>query len=165
MALTVEDGSVVANADSYWTLVDAQTFLTGVGLTDTAIDDAAMVRAYYYLTSLEQRYQGSRVSADQTGSFPRYNVSINGFAFSSGSIPDQLKQAQAYIAFYEVETPGVTQPNGNGAQVTHEEISGAVAIDYADNGISSDSFNIPAVNALVDQLFKTTNTALSVLRV
>ena len=153
MAIVIEDGTIVAGANSYQSLVDAQAFLTDIGLTDPAIDDAALIRAYYYVNGFEDRYQGQRISADQTGSFPRSGVCVNGFPLANDAIPSQLIQAQAYSAFYEAQTPGITQPNGNGATVTHEEVTGAVAVDYADSGISSGSFNISAVDSLLIQLF------------
>jgi hypothetical protein len=162
MALIVEDGTVVTAANSYDTLANAQAFLTLIGLTDTAIDEPSMVRAYYYVNSFENQYQGQRISADQTGSFPRSGVVINGFTLASDEIPSQLIQAQAYAAYYEVINPGVTQPNGNGATITHEEISGAVAVDYADNGISSDTFNMASVTTLLSQLFGTSGGAFSI---
>ena len=162
MALIIENGTVVANANSYDTLANAQAFLDLIGLNDTAIDEPSMIRAYYYVNSFENQYQGQRVSIDQTGSFPRSGVVINGFPLPQTTIPPQLIQAQAYAAYYEVVNPGITQPNGNGATITHEEISGAVAVDYADNGISSDTFNMASVTALLSQLFGTSGGAFSI---
>lgn len=165
MPIVIEDGTIVAGANSYQSLVDAQAFLTAIGLTDPAIDDAALIRAYYYVNSFETQYQGSRISADQTGSFPRSGVCINGFPLDSDAIPSQLIQAQAYTAYYEAQLPGVTQPNGNGATITHEEVTGAVAVDYADNGISSNSFNMASVDALLCQLFGNLSGVIRVVRV
>lgn len=165
MTITAEDGTVVAAANSYQTLVDAQAFLTGIGLITPAIDDEALIRAYYYVNGFESRYQGQRISADQTGSFPRSGVCINGFPLANDSIPSQLIQAQAYTAFYEAQNPGITQPNGNGATITHEEVTGAIAVDYADNGISSDSFNMSAVDALLSQIFGGFNGFNRVVRI
>jgi len=168
VALIIENGTVVANANSYDTLANAQAFLDLVGLNVAAngdpllIDEPSMIRAYYYVNSFENQYQGQRVSIDQTGSFPRSGVVINGFPLPQTTIPPQLIQAQAYAAYYEVVNPGITQPNGNGATITHEEISGAVAVDYADNGISSDTFNMASVTALLSQLFGTSGGAFSI---
>jgi len=165
MALIVEDGTVVANANSYSTLVDAQAFLTSIGLDDVSIDEPSMIRAYYYVNSFESNYQGCRISADQTGSFPRQGVSINGFLLASDSIPSQIIQAQAYSAYYEFVTPGITQPNGNGAEITHEEVTGAVAIDYAQSGISSDTFNISTVDNLLTQLYGSLGAFIKAVRI
>ena len=165
MTIIVETGAVVPSANSYLSLADAQTFLSALGLTDPAIDEPAMIRAYYYVNSFEDKYQGRRISADQTGSFPRSGVCINGFPLASDSIPVQLIQAQAYAAYYEAKSPGITQQNGNGSTVTHEEVTGAVAVDYADNGISSSAFNIGAVDALLGQLFGGFNAFNRVIRI
>ena len=110
MPLTIEDGTVVAGANSYLTLVDAKTFISDRGLDDTAMTEGNMILAYDYVNSFEQDYQGSRVSANQTGSFPRYDVYINSFALASNEIPQQLKDAQAYAAYYEAQNAGILKP-------------------------------------------------------
>lgn len=165
MDLVIENGTIVAGANSYLTLVDAQAFISARGLDDSSMTEELMIQAYDYVNSFEQHYQGSRVSADQTGSFPRYNVCINGFSLASDSIPQQLKDAQSYAAYYQSQNDGILQPVTNGQTITHEEITGAVAVDYADNGLSSETFNFPTIDALLGQLFGSFNASLRVLRV
>lgn len=165
MALVIETGAVVAGANSYLSLADAQAFILARGLDETTMTEATMIQAFDYVNSFESQYQGSRVSADQTGSFPRYNVIINGFAFASDEIPQQLKDAQAYAAYYESQTVGILQPVTNGQTITHEEVTGAVAVDYADNGLSSETYSFPAISALLKPLFNAFGSSLRVIRV
>ncbi len=150
--IVIEDGSIVVGANSYISVASAVSYLESRGLDASGIDDAKLILAYDYVNSFENEYQGSRVSAEQTGSFPRYDLCINGFPFASDSIPQQLKDAQAYAAYYVSQDSDILQPVSNGQTITHEEVTGAVAVDYADNGISSDTFSFSTIDALLSPL-------------
>ena len=163
--LIVEDGTIVADANSYLTLIDAQAYLDARGLDSSGVTDAQMILAYDYVNSFESEYQGSRVSADQTGSFPRTGVCINGFPLASDEIPQQLKDAQSYAAYYVSQDADILQPVSNGQTITHEEITGAVAVDYADNGLSSDTFNFSTIDALLAPLKGGFSQSLRVIRI
>ena len=82
MALIVEDGTIVPSADSFLSLVDARLLAVNYGLT-LPIDDTeaeiALRNGYLLLLTEERNLQGSRVSAEQTGIFPRKNVLQNCF--------------------------------------------------------------------------------------
>jgi len=165
MPIIVEDGTVVTNANSYVSLTDCQAYLTARGLDISNIDDAKIILGYDYVNSFENEYQGNRVSADQTGSFPRSGVCVNGFPLDSDKIPQQLIDAQCYAAYYESQQPGVLFSVGTGQTITHEEVTGAVAVDYADNGINSDTFNFSSIDALLQPLFGMYSASLRVFRV
>ena len=101
MALIVEDGSVVANADSFLSLADARTLATNYGLEISADDATAEVQlrqAYLALIVYEPSLQGYRVSSEQTGIYPRSGVYKNCFAVASNVIPEEVKLAQADLA-------------------------------------------------------------------
>ncbi len=165
MPIIVEDGSIVADANSYVSLADCQTYLTDRGYDITSLDDAKMILGYDYVNSFENQYQGSRVSADQTGSFPRYGVCVNGFPLDNDKIPQQLIDAQCMAAYYESQQSGILFSVGTGQTITHEEVTGEVAVDYADNGINSDTFNFSSIDALLQPLFGMYSASLRVFRV
>ena len=165
MPIIVEDGSIVAGANSYVTLVECQDYLSARGLDTSSVNDAQMIIGYDYVNSFESSYQGNRVSAEQTGSFPRYGVCVNGFPLASDSIPQQIKDAQCYAAYYESQNSDILFPISNGQTITHEEVTGAVAVDYADNGINSDTFRFPTIDALLGPLFGSGANAFRVYRV
>ena len=78
--LIVEDGTVVPNADNFLSLTDARTLASNYGLELDADDTAAEVQlrqAYQALIVYEPQLQGYRVSADQTGIYPRSGVEKN----------------------------------------------------------------------------------------
>lgn len=95
MALTIEDGTEVAGADSFATLAeyaDTQTDLFGAALDGTdVLKEAALRRAYLYLKSLSWK-----------SDYP--------FPTLGGEIPADVKTAQAILARYEQANPNGLQP-------------------------------------------------------
>ena len=101
MALIVETGSVVANADSFQTLADARTLAANIGLTLPTDDTEAEVvlrQGYLNLLQRERTLQGARVSAIQTGVYPRSGVYSNCFPIESDAIPSDVILAQLYAS-------------------------------------------------------------------
>ena len=99
--LTVETGLVVANADSFITLIDARALATNYGLTLPVDDTEAEVKlrqGYLNLLQRERTLQGSRISAIQTGIYPRSGVLSNCFDIDSDSIPSDVILAQLYAS-------------------------------------------------------------------
>lgn len=100
--LTIEDGTIVAGADSYQTLITARSDALARGLTldaDDTIAEQQLRQAYYYLTNTyESQMQGDRVSVDQTGFMPRNNMIAFGFTVAGDSIPDAFLKAQVSMA-------------------------------------------------------------------
>ena len=101
MALIVEDGSVVANADSFLSLVGARTLAANYGVSLPVDDTEAEVslrQGYLNLLNQERNLQGSRVGADQTGIYPRVGVYNNCFPIANDVIPEEIKLGQLYAA-------------------------------------------------------------------
>ncbi len=95
--LIVEDGTGVANADSFQSLVDARTLAESYGLTLAEDDTEAMVQlrnGYRGLLTYEASLQGTRTYPIQTGIFPRIGVISNCTAVDSDVIPLDTKLAQ-----------------------------------------------------------------------
>jgi len=102
--LIIEDGSVVANANSLTTDVEflAYAKLKGYSLPATEPDrDALQANAYDFLNfTYEQQLQGYRVTPQvQTGIVPRSNVYAYGVLVANDSIPQDFKNAQMLAAF------------------------------------------------------------------
>lgn len=127
MALTIEDGSGVASADSYQTEAEAQALALLYGITLPAVvaeAETALRQGYLNLNTHETQLQGCRVYAVQTGIFPRSKVYANGFLVPNDSIPDDIKLAQLYAA---------------------SAIAGGVDTNAVDNGQNLKSFNVDGV--------------------
>lgn len=103
MALIVETGAVVANADSYVTLAAYQAYGAARGWTlgaDDAADEVNLRRGYDTLNR-NWTYIGYEVDViDQTGAFPRY-ISTGRYEteIPADSIPKDVQDAQCELAY------------------------------------------------------------------
>lgn len=97
MAFVVEDGSGLANANSYSSVADADAYFSDRGITawtgSNTVKEQALVRATDFIESVfGQRFRGAVTTDTQSLSFPRY---IND---TIGSVPACLKKATAEYA-------------------------------------------------------------------
>lgn len=109
MALIVEDGSNVPNANSYQSIADITALVANTPYADEwdASEDqelyAAGAAAYI---DLRFRSYGDVLFDDQSMQWPRTkNYDSKGVIIPAGTIPKELKQAQAYLAAYFAANP------------------------------------------------------------
>jgi hypothetical protein len=113
--LTIEDGTIVEDADSYVTIDNVATYATRYGGTWSPATDLvaeqAILRAMLYIEGFDDQYCGSRVSAAQELSWPREYVPNPraGSYLSSSEIPKGLKNAVCEAAIIELASPGTLQ--------------------------------------------------------
>lgn len=150
MALTIEDGTGLAAADSFATVAEARTFATNRGLTlpeDDADVEVLLRKAADFLIGIEDRFQGQRSTSTQRLPFPRYDVlTPGGYALNSNAIPDCLKDGQIQLAVDGNTT--ALRPNGTGREVVREKV-GALEKQYNPTGGNSVD---PVFNAAMDLL-------------
>jgi hypothetical protein len=99
MDLIIENGTIVASANSYVSVAEATAFAAARGVTLPG-DDATkvlVIKAMDWLESLYLRYQGSLVSETQELQWPRKDVVLHGTAFSTTAIPKALRNAQCQV--------------------------------------------------------------------
>ena len=158
--LIVEDGTVVAGANSYQTLADARTeaALSGILLaTDDTVAETQLVQAFRYLTdNYESKVSGQRVSAAQTSMLPRAFMYGNGFLISDDVIPDEFKRAQVMAA--AVVNEGVDL-NGyeSGGDLSGFSVDGVYSETYQSGG-TSPSVKMPAVEKTLSGFFDNVGT-------
>lgn len=146
MALIVEDGSIVAGADSYISLADARTFADKFGLSLPADDTAAEValrNGAGYVGLQEPMMCGSRVAAAQELAYPRKGVSLYNFPVVSNSIPAQVIRAQV-IAAAEYGKGTDVRASSDGRAYSLERVEGAVTVEYFNNGSTGATTTITA---------------------
>jgi len=102
--LIIEDGSVVANANSWVTDVEYKAFakLKGYSIPATQPDrEANLANAYDFINfTYEQQLQGWRVTPQtQTGCMPRTNIYAYDVLVANDSIPQDFKNAQMLASF------------------------------------------------------------------
>jgi len=149
MTLIIEDGSIVANANSYITAAEYSAWSDarfGASRSTEPVDDdaieALIFRAMDYFEA--QEFQGSKVRSTQSLQWPRYGVSIDGYSASSASIPSEVKASIYELAY--------AQELGNGElntidRKTKREKVDVIEVEYADNA-SSAVINVSVPNAM-----------------
>ena len=100
MALIVEDGSRPAGANAYASIADADAYHADRSflLWESATDDekaAALIKSTDYLNGLP--WIGRKVS-HRVMAWPRVDVCIDGYAFGSDEVPDDVIMACCYMA-------------------------------------------------------------------
>ena len=137
MALVVEDGTGKSDADSFISLVDARAFAAKYGITLPADDTAAEValrQGCQYVELQQKRFSGSRLTATQALSWPRTGATnVYSFDYADGYMPKQLGFAQVYAAA-EYAAGTDVRATDDGKAIASEEVSGAVAVSYFNNG-------------------------------
>lgn len=179
MALIVEDGTIVAGADSYVTLAYASDYHekrgnTGWATLDSAEQEQAIRRATDYLgQAYRLRWKGSRVSTEQALDWPRNYVErddfqpsqLNGYSVIGGIayypnniVPDEVKKACAEAAFRAGQgelIPDLTQ------LVTREKID-TIEIEYSE--YSNQLPRYKAIDYLLAPFLQGNSNSMKVIR-
>jgi len=105
MALVVENGTGLANAESYISVAGADARMSGFGndtwatLTTTEKEEALRRATVAMVQSLRERWTGARVTATQALDWPRYGVTVDGYQVASTIVPADVAAACADLAF------------------------------------------------------------------
>lgn len=132
MALVIEDGTGVSDADSYVTVAECEAYATayyGHSLSgSTANKEAALRRAYAYMMGL--------------------NWKADTYPLFGGTIPQHVKNAQHEFARAEFVTPGVLSPQSSGRDnLTSMEKVDVIQVQYDTSRLTPEqAFQLSAVN-------------------
>lgn len=163
MALIVETGAVVANADSYVTLDRARTIasLYGWALPTTDADaEVALRNGTTYVDLYEPEMKGCRVSGFQYLAYPRKDVEVYGYDVEEDSIPDRLVVAQIAAAV-EIGAGLDARASTDGRVVASEQVTGAVAVSYFNNGSTGATVKITKAYDSLKPLLNSNNNGIS----
>jgi hypothetical protein len=140
MALIVEDGSGMANAESYLSVADFTAYCTARGLTFTADTEAVTEQklriATGYIDTV-RRYKGSRITAAQALEFPRDGLTDWGGLAITG-VPARVKNACAELA-YKAFTENLYVDLDRGGMVSSQSV-GPISVSYAEGAPAGKSF-------------------------
>ncbi len=136
MALTVEDGTVVASADSYISQADADTYFTNhddpsdwTGAT-SALKDSALRFAVMTMDGMFE-WSGAVQSSTQVLGWPRTSAEdAEGRAIASSTIPQRIKDAQCELAVQHIGSP-INAALDRGGDVRRER-AGPVEVEYSE---------------------------------
>ena len=156
MSLIVEDGTQVANANTYVSDSDYTTYATARGATvgaDATAREIELIKAMDYIESFRNDFQGRKTSSTQALQFPRIGVYIDGYSINSDSIPGELQRAQMEAAIINNSTdilPGAvtTTPTQN----VQKEKVGSIEKEYFDQGQAVTTVNLTSVMVYLQPL-------------
>lgn len=144
MTVTVEDGTIVANANSYDSVANIEAYAAARGVTLTGTE----VLIHKAMDWLEiQPFQGYKKTSTQSLQWPRNGVVIDNYAFATDEIPNDLKNALASLC---MEIFAGNNPNAPVARATKKTKVGPIEIEYSDN--ASDSVITPSVTNPLNKL-------------
>jgi hypothetical protein len=166
MTITVEDGSIVANANSYIDLYDLSAYAQerNITLPETDEEQTALVfEAMDYLSRYRGRWAGDRVSNEQELDFPRSGIYVDGSLLPDDEIPRELFYAQLALAVAANETTlqPISSPTDSGA-VIEKTVHGAVTLRYANSEKVLSVAAVTKATTLINLLLK--NSGLEVVR-
>lgn len=158
MSLIVEDGTGLADAESYLSVADAAIYHANMG-TDaawaavgaTAVQEAMLRRATNYLRSrYYNMWEGSAVAAAQRLDWPRSGVPTrDGYgAIASNSVPEEVKNACAELALKAFSADLMPDQN----QAVKREKIGPIEVEYSEYSPSSPSY--VAIDAMLAPLLR-----------
>ncbi len=156
MSLIVEDGSIVANANSFVTLADARVRAEIIGVAlpvdDTATEDALKTGALK-IKQQEKSLQGTRVSSQQSLSYPRNDVVLYGFSVENDFIPFELIDAQVAFAAESATGVNILAPIKSNPSIKKQKMDELGEIEYFNGGsVTQQSENIRLANSLLEPL-------------
>lgn len=130
MALVIEDGSIVAGADSFATAAELVTYAANYGRTipsETAAQESLLRRAALQMSAMS--WKGGLVDELQSLSWPRYDVYRDNWLVPSDSIPAQIKAGQMALAA-EIHADDLAPPDLKVGAIESEKV-GPISSTYA----------------------------------
>ena len=158
MAITVEDGTIVANANSYASEAELTAYATARGVTLTAGTEQLLIQAMDYIE--QQSFKGDKQTKDQSLVWPRYNVEIDGFWLDSDEIPQLLKDAQMEAA---MAVDADTDPLANVEREVKKEKIDVIEVEYMEGTFSQ--VWVQRIDNKLQKLLKNGGGGLSVVAI
>lgn len=154
MALILEDGTGVEDANTYVSVQEARDIATSRGLvlsSDETILSGNLVSSADRITSYENRFSGVRMNGVQGLSYPRNRSYRYGSVYPNTSIPKELKLAQVTLAALINEGVEIWTSSSAGIK---EETVGPLTTIYSDSAADSvGNPALPIIESILDPLF------------
>lgn len=146
MALVVEDGTGLADANSYVSETDFDAYCDDRAISPTSGDvEAALVRASASLDgAYRAQYPGYRTNTRVQGlEWPRTAAyDYEGNLIPEDEIPKEVTQATCELAVRELASPGSTAPDLDRGGDIRSIRAGSVAIEYGANSTPETIYTI-----------------------
>jgi hypothetical protein len=159
MALTVETGEGLADAESYVSVAEFKAYAGKVGYnyttpaySDTQIEQALRRATVWIDARYRDQFQGSWTTSTQALEWPRSGVLYRRTAIDAYSIPDQLKNALCEAAWRELTSPGSMSPDQFGDQIKRDKV-GDVETEFRAGAVGARPW-VPIIDDLLSGLLK-----------
>ena len=129
--IVVEDGTVVAGANSYVTEAELTTYAADRGITLTAATDVLLIKAMDYIESLA--FIGDKHKESQPLQWPRDEVYIDRYYIERETIPKELKNG-VYTAALAIDAE--LDPLRIIERATKREKVDVIEVEYMDSAAS-----------------------------
>ena len=159
MSLIVEDGSQVANANTYVSDLEYTTYAAARGLTvgiDAATREIELIKAMDFIESHRDVFKGIKTNYNQALQYPRSDVYIDGYSTGSDTIPDALKNAQIEAAASTIDL----LKTGDSQNIQKEKV-GDIEVSYFSGG-SFETARSERVNIHLDILINSNKMVIRV---
>lgn len=119
MALIIEDGTIVAGANSYVSVAEADSYLAfsaqraSWAVLSTPDKEANLVQAVRAL-DVSVVWKGTPVETTQPRAWPRSGVVLNGELYPDNQVPSQVKTAQMELAAMMMQGDRTADPDSAG---------------------------------------------------
>ncbi len=158
MAVIVEDGTKVANSNSY---VSRATYIAyaltlGVVILDATAADVELIKSALYIDEHESNLKGYRAARDQSMAFPRSGVVIENWYWSSVEIPRQVTLCQMNFAMdINAGRDLWNAPNNPNQTLQSFAVAGVYSESYATGSAAGQKLTRTSTgDALLSQLLK-----------
>lgn len=142
MSLIVEDGTIVANANSYISAANFSAYAAARGITLVGDPTTLLTEAMDYIEGLV--YKGIKRTIGQSLQWPRVDVYIDTYYLQADTLPIQLLNGQCWTAIAIDQGTDLMQDLPR--RVLSEKV-GSIEVHYAP-GAASNVYNIKIHNAL-----------------
>jgi hypothetical protein len=117
-----------------------------------------------FIDAHESKLKGIKTERDQSLSFPRYNLRINGWSWNTDEIPTEAKNCQMELALELNSGTDLYNPTFSKGPRIEETVSGAVTVRYGTNSVSATRLTSKGFK-LLDSLLKTSGiTSIPLVR-
>ena len=143
--IIVEDGTVVAGANSYASESELINYASDRGVVLTAATDVLLIKAMDYIESLS--FIGTKFSEGQALQWPRDKVYIDGYYVESTTIPSALKTGQIATA---LAIDSDNSPLATVGRSTKREKVDVIEVEYMDSAAAQPI--VKTINAAMRKL-------------
>lgn len=164
MALTVETGAGLANAESYASVAEFKAYADLVGLdyttpaySDTQIEQSLRRATTWLDAKYRDHFQGCWTVSTQALEWPRSGVLYRRSAIDAYSVPTKLKNATCEAAWREMTMVGSLSPDQSGDQIKRDRV-GDTETEFRAGAVNARPW-LPVIDDLLSGLLKGTAAA------